>query len=224
MKFGIVLLLLSLELCLLLNLSFTQRDNNYLLAASREQAPLGEIVRGLRIRQKFTVKTDNFSALAISMATWGRENTSTLELKLFEKENLITSEILDASKIKDNSFLTLDFPARENSKDGKYELVLSSPNAVMGNAVTAWVNAEAVEGAELYADENLLAGNISIVPVYDIKGSDFLAEALRRMSVNTIKAVTPTALACLFIALLFLLNLVFVELAFLLLSKNMTQR
>jgi hypothetical protein len=106
---------------------------------STDFLPLGEIVEGTVIQQKFSMNSDGFSQLKIFAATYARENSCSLIVSLYvEPAELVQKVIWPCQSIIDNSYLTLSFPPISDSADQKFVLYIESRDASPGNAVTVW--------------------------------------------------------------------------------------
>jgi hypothetical protein len=106
---------------------------------STDFLPLGEIVDGTVIQQKFSMNSHGFSQLKIFAATYARENSCTLIVSLYvEPAELVQKVIRPCQSIIDNAYLTLSFPPISDSADKKFVLNIESKGASPGNAVTVW--------------------------------------------------------------------------------------
>lgn len=116
------------------------------------QAPVGEIVQGIEVRQSFTASEDNLAAVGILLATYARSNSNQTSVQVQDESGqvLFVSEF-DASKVADNEYKNFIFPAIEDSKNRVFTIVISSLDGIPGNAITAWASSQ----------DNYLAGKLS---------------------------------------------------------------
>ncbi len=114
-------------------------------------APIGELTRDIELRQPFTAETDEIIAVSVLLSTYARENSSHLDISIEDSAGavLVQTEVL-SSEIADNAVRRIDFPAPVRIMSGaQYNLILTSPDSVSGNAISAW------SGAPLSAEQLL---------------------------------------------------------------------
>lgn len=101
---------------------------------------VGELVQGMEIRQQFTTKADEITSISMRLSTYSRTNTSRVAVCIADGDGTIVMQTeLDASQIEDNAIQTVPFPEPLSVTPGMvYALVLTSPDGVPGNAITAW--------------------------------------------------------------------------------------
>lgn len=117
-------------------LRFRDDETNFVSASE----PIGELVQGVEIRQPFIAEADEISTVSILLSTYARENTCSVMVCIVDKngETLGQTE-LSAAEIEDNVIRTIPFVHPVGVTPGeRYALVLTSPDGVSGNAVTAW--------------------------------------------------------------------------------------
>ncbi|MDD3192693.1 MAG: ABC transporter permease [Oscillospiraceae bacterium] len=107
-------------------------------------ASVGEILPGTVLEQQFAVQSDRLTGFSVLCGTFGRENTGTLDLSLYELEgqggrSLIGSYSLDVSQMQENSWydIPLDTPLG-NAAGRSFLLKVSSADSALGNAVTLY--------------------------------------------------------------------------------------
>lgn len=125
--------------------------------------PIGEITKDLVIEQTFISPTDTLDSIDVQFATYGRKNSSTLYVKLYDVANnlLLFTWNLNASDMEDNSYLYLKIPNNISiAKNDEYRLVFGSADAEPGNAVTIWAS----------DSDKYLLGNLTI------NGTNFLGD------------------------------------------------
>lgn len=102
--------------------------------------PIGELVQGMEIRQPFVAEADEISTVSMLLSTYARENTCSVLVSIVDKNGEILGQTrLPAAEIEDNVTRTIPFaqPVAVTPR-GRYALVLTSPDGVPGNAITAW--------------------------------------------------------------------------------------
>lgn len=102
--------------------------------------PVGELVRGMELRQPFTARGDEVLGLSMQMSTYARVNTAHLVVELVDGGNQVLAHTeLPGENIADNAIQTIAFDQPVPVKRGEqYALVLTSPDGAPGNAVTVW--------------------------------------------------------------------------------------
>ncbi len=126
------------------------------LAREYVAQPAGEILPESPISQDFTCGPDGLSSFRLMLATYNRQNDSTLvvqleELNADETGKTVFAERVAASTLADNQWRDFRF-APLASKGKRYRLTLSSPDATPATAVTIWTNANA-EGSYRRGEE-----------------------------------------------------------------------
>lgn len=102
--------------------------------------PIGELVQGMEIRQPFVAEADEISTVSMLLSTYARENTCSVLVSIVDKNGEILGQTrLPAAEIEDNVTRTIPFaqPVAVTPRE-RYALVLTSPDGVPGNAITAW--------------------------------------------------------------------------------------
>jgi hypothetical protein len=120
------------------------------------RVPQGEIFGINTVDQSFVASEDGLVQVKFTIATWARENTSTLNVKIMqqgESKPIFDSKV-DTSALVDNNEYVAEFPAIKKSKGVTFNIVLSSLNGKSGNAVTVWL----IEGRPYKEGTLLLAG------------------------------------------------------------------
>lgn len=103
-------------------------------------APIGEIVQGTSVRQRFYADADELSSVTILFSTYERANTATVIVGIEDSNgNRLAQEEVSSSALMDNSEQTVLFDQPVPIERGQpLTLVLESPDGEPGNAVTAW--------------------------------------------------------------------------------------
>lgn len=121
---------------------------------------IGEIVDTDRITQTFYYDGDYISDITLIGATYGRKNTGTILVKIWNQEQLVYEKEMDISKLKDNS--KIDLRLDWTSVGTEYQLELMSNDCTYGNAVTFYTGTNAVYGGILKRNEDVINGELSI--------------------------------------------------------------
>ena len=128
---------------------------------------IGEITSDTVIKQTFLSNDNNLCAITIMFATFARTNTSSVNLRLYDENDiLINEEIIKNETMKDNSYLLYEFAKIEDSRKKKYTLVISSNDAGPGNAVTVWCTDKGSFEGDLFINNQQQADDLCIIPGY----------------------------------------------------------
>ena len=102
--------------------------------------PIGELVQGMEIRQPFTATADAILSVDMLLSTYARENTAHVTVGIVDASGLTLAQTeLSGVEIEDNAVRTISFAQPVQVRPGaRYALVLTSPDGVPGNAITAW--------------------------------------------------------------------------------------
>jgi hypothetical protein len=103
----------------------------------------GEIGPQTEVTQTFKAHQNQLRAVSVMLATYGRKNTCNLGIGLEEVSSnaVITKQTFSCADLHD-SFATISFAPLANSAGKTYRIVISSPDGMPGNAVTAWTRAD----------------------------------------------------------------------------------
>lgn len=114
------------------------RDNETDMVVN--SAPIGEITADIELRQRFTAGGDEIKGVSLLLSTYGRVNTGHLTVRIQDEVGeVLTEEQIETEGLTDNSLFSLNFTVPAKTERGQtLYLVLTSPDAVSGNAVTAW--------------------------------------------------------------------------------------
>lgn len=110
-------------------------------AAVTPAQPVGELVQGVELRQPFTAQGDEIISISMRLSTYERENTSHISVGIAGIDGTVLARTeLAAADIEDNAVRMVPFAQPVCVvPGGQYELVLTSPDGVPGNAITAWL-------------------------------------------------------------------------------------
>lgn len=114
--------------------------------------PIGEIIAGSQLRQRFTAKADMILDVSMTLSTYNRTNSSHLAVSIQDENGTVLAhESIPTEDLVDNSKYTVHFAQPAELQVGNtYYLILESPDAAYGNAVTAWFgNSVAVAKMEI---------------------------------------------------------------------------
>lgn len=103
-------------------------------------SPIGEIVQDTEIRQPFRAEADEILSVSMLLSTYARQNSSQLIVAIEDETGeRLAQSILSGTSVMDNEVREIAFFEPVKLTPGRwYSLVLTSPDAVPGNAVTAW--------------------------------------------------------------------------------------
>lgn len=138
----------------------------------KSEIPVGEIVSEVLVSQSFNSDEENLLGFSLQLATYARENTSTLIIKLIDATTNKTIETwnLKGIDIQDNTYKDLIFSnPLNNVKDHTFIIQISSIDATYGNAITIWSSSEDYyTNGSLFINDIKQNGDISF-KVYSIK-------------------------------------------------------
>ena len=97
---------------------------------------IGDLCVGNTVRQPFTVQADQIRRINLITATYDRENTSTLQLEIYDVDGSLQYSMQIPMTQLTNGVTTIDFeePMPINSNE-EYELVFSTPDGYAGNTI-----------------------------------------------------------------------------------------
>jgi len=139
---------------------------------------IGEITSGKKVRQSFVPELDNLNEISLYFATYARTNDCNLIILLQNNsfKELARTEI-NANKIKDNSWVKLQFPVIKNSKDQILYLNIFSQDAKPGNAVTIYASRKKEGGFEkLYINDQIQNSTLCFQTRCNVKDSEIMEE------------------------------------------------
>jgi hypothetical protein len=121
--------------------------------------PVGELVAGLRIEQRFVPNHDRLCAIAVNMATYGgraKDCRVVFSLRADGSQNVIEDKIVPCAAIPDNAWVHFDFRPLDGSKGQRLVLSIESPNGQPGSTATIWM--ASVPG--IYPDGSLVVNGV----------------------------------------------------------------
>ena len=111
---------------------------------AESEAPVGEIHGAHRVVQHFVPAADGLKGVGVRLATYARRNSSTLHVRLLDDTGAVIAETaVPASKVDDSMIRYFEVPVQSASAGRAFALVLESPDARPGNALTAWMGPRA---------------------------------------------------------------------------------
>ena len=147
---GVSIFIIPAIVCLLWPTYGSSIYNTAITKSAGAATPVGEIVRGVQVGEVFKGQDVKGKKIAVQMANWGRTITSHLEFKLGEYDvansHVLYEREFNAGEIKDNSYLPIELPNIQLSKDKFYYFYIESQDASPGNAMTIWHTAENING------------------------------------------------------------------------------
>jgi hypothetical protein len=105
--------------------------------------PVGELTKEMPVRQTFEALYDNLTGVSIYVATYGRQNDSSLTIGIFraDENKALRTYTIHASKLINNSWLLLPFEPVKESK-GKAFWIDIKGDGTQTNSPTVWMNPE----------------------------------------------------------------------------------
>ncbi len=105
------------------------------------EEPVGEITSQVTVAQEFVSECRGTVTKAnLMLATYGRTNTQPVLVRLIDMSNngTIAEHSFSAQSVADNSWYTIPIPPLSGSFGKTYQISISSPESVPGNAITIW--------------------------------------------------------------------------------------
>ena len=101
---------------------------------------IGVINKDTTLTQKFTSTIDILDSVELTYSTYEHENKNgTMVVELFDDNNKkLYYEKYDVSKIKDNSYIRLEFDPQHNSKGKEYTIVINFEGLTNEEIITFW--------------------------------------------------------------------------------------
>jgi len=100
----------------------------------------GEITKGQKISQSFTVFKNNFKGIEVSLATYSRENVGEITFVLKNSTNEVLTKVTEKlNNIKDNSGYQITVPTILSSRNEQYLLEITS-DAKEGSTITIYTS------------------------------------------------------------------------------------
>jgi len=130
---------------------------------------VGGITKDVVIKQTFLSNDNNLCGIWIMFAIFPLINsTSTINLALYdENEVLINEETIQSAAMNETAYVPYSFADINNSLGKKYTLVVSSEDAVPGNAVTIWLTNEDSFDGDLFINDQEQEDDLCILLWYD---------------------------------------------------------
>jgi len=128
---------------------------------------IGEISENVVVKQTFLSNYNDLCEIKINFATFARINSCQINLRLYDENDvLINEKIIQSARILDNSYLSYKFPQIKDSLGKKYTLLISSKDAVSGNAVTVYLTNDGSFEGDLYINDQYQTNDLCIIPGY----------------------------------------------------------
>jgi hypothetical protein len=110
--------------------------------------PVGEILPDKPVVQQVRCPVERLTDLQILFATYGRRNSSKVNVRLSEGQHTLFERTVPATEIVDNEWWTAAVtPPVESCAGRNLTLAISSPDSKPGNAVTIWSYPRYYQGA-----------------------------------------------------------------------------
>lgn len=127
---------------------------------------IGEITNDVFVQQKFISEVDDINEFQIIFATFGRENTDIIDIKLRDNETqeLLLEKSYDTATILNDTYLTVNAETPIRGVKGKeLSIEISSQTGKAGNAVTIWSSTEeSIDNSELFINNQKVDGSLCI--------------------------------------------------------------
>lgn len=136
-------------------LKFGKSDES--IAYEKSTEPINQITSNIKVEQKFSVHADMIEKITIRLATYGRQNSGNLFIKLINLDDNyeILNQTVDASKVEDGKDFDLDIAERITGiKDKNLSLIITSNIENKDNALTIW-SGEGDTNSPLYINGDL---------------------------------------------------------------------
>lgn len=148
--------------------------------------PAGEITAGTQVGQTFRATEPNLDSVEIMLATYQRTNTSPLLFSLYEYPAgaPLRTVVAEPESISDNKYYTFEFAPIPDSAGKAFLLTLESPEAVLGDAFTAWLSeCDCYQGGTaLLNGEEQPRRDLAFRVGYHNQVTSVLSELINRMS------------------------------------------
>ena len=153
----------------------------------RANLPAGEITVGVTLGQTFRATEPNLDRVEIMLATYQRMNTAPLLFSLYEYragQAPLRTVVAEPESISDNKYYTFELAPIPDSAGKAFLLTLESPEAVLGDAFTAWLGRCDCypEGTALLNGEEQLGRDLAFRVGYHNEVTSVLSELINRMS------------------------------------------
>jgi len=138
------------------------------LSITQSEKPAGFINSNSSVKQSFVAEENKLSDIRILLATYARVNTCEITFELFDQDNnLIASQKVDGSKLKDNSYFDFRFDPISDSKGKTYFFKIWS-DGTEENSITAWMsNEDAYADGKFYINDQESTGDLCFTLYYD---------------------------------------------------------
>ena len=133
------------------------------IASEKGGSHFGELTKGRVFSQSFLAKDQHLKNLQLYLATFARENNGILLVEIVDSNNkIVYTTQLELANIHDNRWINIPFRNLKLAIGKPYRIVLRSPEAVPGNAITWWAS-----------ESDTFAGGSAIVDDL-VRESDFM--------------------------------------------------
>jgi hypothetical protein len=104
------------------------------------QVPTGELVQGTRFTQTFVSECAGMSRLDLYLASYARDNSSSVAIRLTDTEThqRVFERVISGSDIADDEWHKFAFEPVSDSKGKQYRVVMIGLDGQPGNAITIW--------------------------------------------------------------------------------------
>lgn len=153
---------------------FKYRVSDKSIVSVEGNTPVNALQQGDLVEQTFMSHTDIIDSFSLKFATFDRQNTGTIRVKLLDDSDkrVLLDKQLDVSGFQDNAFVTVKPETRIERVKGKtLRISIVSENGTPDNAVTLWYNNTARSpGQQLFLNGKPVNGVLCI----NVSGKDVL--------------------------------------------------
>ncbi len=166
----VVLLILFLGIILLLGFSHPLLKLGFSHPAD-EASPIGEIA-DQKIIQTFKGADNGLSKIALKFATFKRENSGRIIVRLIDKDReiLLGEQAFGPLEILDNQYLDFKFDSVRDSKNKSFSIEITAEDSSQGNAFTVWrTDKDIHKDGKLFYDDQYQTGDLQMITKYKMK-------------------------------------------------------
>ena len=116
--------------------SFPEVTNSYYDTHSTIANNIGYLVKNEEVKMEFTAEKDNLGSISLKIGTFKRTNLTTMDVRIFDdKQQLVMQKSVDLMNVQDNEYYKISFDPYMKSRDKKFTIVVTSPDATTENSV-----------------------------------------------------------------------------------------
>jgi len=141
--FMAVYVVFTVGLYLIAGDAFKYQVSDQSIVSVEGNTPIGALQKGDSVEQTFTPQTNILDSFSLKFATFGRQNTGSVRVKLLNDadKSVLLDKQLDISGFQDNAFVTIKPEKQIEAVKGKtLRVSIVSETGTPDNAVTLWSN------------------------------------------------------------------------------------